>query len=138
MSATESDPEWDPKWEHCETDRFQSIEADIVAVIIRHAKMKDLARNQGTILMNANKDKVVMNKGHAEDTPCKNCCKCKMSDKENSDTWTTKKSRVSIQIYMTSFTYRVRTFVKKGTDIHIKFHEGKKRSSMRISIEIST
>ena len=50
-SATESDPEWDPKWEHCETDRFQSIEADIVAVIIRHAKMKDLARNRGTILI---------------------------------------------------------------------------------------
>jgi hypothetical protein len=100
--------------------------------------MKDLARNQGTILMNANKDKVVMNKSDVEDAPCKNCRKRKMSDKENSDTWTTKKSRVSVQIYMTSFTYRVRTFVKKGTDIHIKFREGKKRSSMRISIEIST
>ncbi len=100
--------------------------------------MKDLARNWGTILMNANKDKVVMNKGDVEDAPCKNCRKRKMSDKENSDTSTTKKSRVSVQIYMTSFTYRVWTFVKKGTDIHIKFREGKKWSSMRISIEIST
>src|SRR6266511_4389868 len=101
-SATELDPEWDPKWEHCETDRFQSIETDIVAAIIRRAKMKDLARNQGTILMNANKDKVVMNKGDAEDAPCKNCRKRKMSDNENSDTWTTKKSRINVQIYTTT------------------------------------
>ena len=133
---TESDPEWDPKWEHCKTDQFQRTRADIVAVIISCAQMKDLARNWGTIPMNGNN--IVLDKGNTEDPPCKNSCKRRMSNKENSDTWTTKKRRVSGQICMTSFTYRVWTFVKKGTDIHIKFCDGKKQSSMKISIEIST
>lgn len=98
--------------------------------------MKDLARNRGTVPMNANN--VVLNKGNTEDPPCKNGRKRRMSNKENSDTWTTKKRRVSGQICMTSFTYRVRTFVKRGTGIHIRFRDGKKQSSIKISIEIST
>ncbi len=55
--------------------------------------------------MNANKNKVVMNKNEAEDPPCTNCCKYRMSDKENSDTWTIKKRQVSVQICGTSFIY---------------------------------
>ena len=55
--------------------------------------------------MNPNKNKVVMNKNEAEDPPFINCRKRRMLDKENSDTWTIKKPRVSVQICETRFTY---------------------------------
>jgi hypothetical protein len=58
---------------------------------------------------NTKKDGAIMDKG-AEDPPCTNYRKRKMSDKENSDAWTirVKKSGVSVRILITSLSYRVR------------------------------
>jgi len=51
---------------------------------------------EGTNLVNANKG-VIVEKGDAEPIYTKGC-KRRMSDKENSDTWTCKKSKVSVQM----------------------------------------
>ena len=80
MSATESDPEWDLKWEHL--------------------------RNPNE--SNTKKDGTIMDKGIEDDPRCTNYRKLKISDKKN-DAWTIriKKSRVSVQILIISLSYQV-------------------------------
>lgn len=96
------------------------------------AKRKDLGNPNET---NTKKDGVIVDKGTEDvDPPCTNYRKRKMSDKEN-DAWTVhvKKSRVSVQILIISFSYE--EFVKKG--IRIKLRDGERRPRVRISVDIS-
>jgi hypothetical protein len=92
-----------------------------------------------TILVNkgTTKDSSMKDNGNGGDPAGTNCCKHKISDKENSDTWAIKKSKVCVEIISSSITYRIHTFVKKGTGIHIKLRDGKKMR-VKILIDIST
>ena len=69
------------------------------------SKRKDLGNPNET---NRKKDDAIMDKD-AEDPPCTNYRKRKMSDKEN-PAWTVhvKQSRVSVRALITSLSYRVR------------------------------
>jgi hypothetical protein len=55
--------------------------------------------------------------------------------RENADTWTRKKSKVSFRMRIVA-SLTVHIFVK-GIDFRIKFHAGKKRSTVKISVKIT-
>ena len=77
-------------------------------VLVIQAKQKNLGPGNPNET-NTKKDDTFMDKG-AEDPPCTNYRKRKMSEKENTDAWTVrvKQSRVSVQVLITSLSYRVR------------------------------
>lgn len=95
MSVTESDSEWDPKWEHCKTNQFLTYKRSHgVAVKIKRARRRH-AKNAGANREKTNtKAGAVVDKG-AEDPPCTRLgLKRKMPDMENSDAYVNK-NRVS-------------------------------------------
>ena len=106
--------------------------------------LKKLGRNargnpEGINLVTANKDGIVniIDKCDADDPPRTKVREHRMTDKENSDIVTFKKSKVSIRNTTQQFTYRVYAFVK-GTGIRIKICDRKKRSTVKISVKINT
>ena len=70
------------------------------------------------------------------DLTCTKGHKHRMSDRENTDTCTSKKNKVSLWMRMLAL-LTVHIFVKKGMDFHIKFHAGKKWSAVKISVRIT-
>jgi hypothetical protein len=80
---------------------------------------------------------IVVDKGDAEDLTRTISCKHRMSGKENADTWTSRKSKVSFFQMRMLASLTVHIFVKKGMDFRIKFHVGKKRSMVKISVNIT-
>jgi O-succinylbenzoate synthase len=64
-----------------------------------------------------------------------------LADKSNADLTRTKghkrrKNKVSFRMRMVD-SLTINIFLKKGMDLHIKFHAGKKRSTVKISVEIT-
>jgi hypothetical protein len=93
---------------------------------------------EGTTLTDAGREvSIVVDKGDADLTRTKGH-KRRMSDRENADTWTSKKSKVSFRMRMLALaSLTVHIFVKKGMDFRIKFRAGKKRSTVKISVKIT-
>jgi hypothetical protein len=87
----ESDPdrEWEPEWQYCKPSLCEQ----------NKRTQRNAGRNsEGTKLVNTKKVSLIAEKSGAEDTPSTNSRKRRRSDKENSDTWTIKKCKVSIRI----------------------------------------
>ena len=75
-------------------------------------------------------------KGDAEDPTRTKGRKRRMSDKENGDICTSKKTKVSVLMRMIE-SLTVRIFIQKGMDFRIKIHAAKKRSTVKISVKIT-
>ena len=78
---------------------------------------------------------IIEDKGNVDLTHTKGH-KCRMSDRENTDTCTSKKNKVSFWMRMLA-SLTVHIFLKKEMDFCIKFCAGKKQSTVKISVKIT-
>jgi hypothetical protein len=61
-----------------------------------------------------------------------------MVDEESTDTWTSKKSKVSSPILMRMLALLTHyIFIQTGMDIRIKVHVGKERRRVKITVNIT-
>lgn len=98
---------------------------------VESTTLTDTNGEVGNVVENSHADN-----SHAEDLIRPKGGKRRMSDREDGDTWTSKKNKVSVPMRMID-SLTVHIFVKKGTDIHIKIHAGKKRPMVKISVKIT-
>jgi len=92
---------------------------------------------EGTTLADTNREVgIVVDNSDAGDQTHPKRRKRRMSDKENGDTWTSKRTKVSVPMRMID-SLTVHIFVQKGMDFRIKIHAGKKRSTVKISVKIT-
>ena len=76
---------------------------------------------------------IIVDKGNAGDLTCTKSHKHRRSDKENADTWTRKKSKVSFQMrILPSLTVYRREWTSASS-----FMLEKKRSTVKISVKIA-
>lgn len=92
---------------------------------------------EGTALTETNEEVgIVVDNSDAGDPTRPKSRKRRMSDTENGDTWTSKKTKVSDP--MRKFdSLTVHIFVQKGMDVHIKVHAGGERSKVKICVKIT-
>jgi hypothetical protein len=91
---------------------------------------------EGTTLTDTYSKEVgnVVDKGDARDLTHTKGHKRRISDRENADTWTSKKSKVSFQMRMLASLTNYIFEKKMDFEFRIKLPVGKKRSTVKISV----